>query len=149
MPANTTIALSIVDAVIKRGAPNTTTLPPTIAVDTCEDVTLKVSVSEAKANNRKSRHEQSLPAMYSDEIDITFPADSADTHLAAFITAFTTPGPIPIKVADKTGMIGLQMIAYVASWEDPNTMPDVPKLKFTLKPFAVGVGGTQPSFVAG
>ena len=146
MSNQTTVNVSIADAILKRGAPNTATLPATVICDTCADVSYKASANEAKANNRRSRHEQSLPGMIGDEIEVAFPSDSADPHLAAFKTAFCTFAPIPVYITDKNGMLGFSAVMWVSNWDDGQTLNEVPVNKFTLKVYAVGYSGTQPSY---
>jgi hypothetical protein len=141
MAANTTVALSIVDAILKYGAAGTT-LPATTLAPNCADVTLKCTMSEAKANTRASRHEQSLPSMFADSIDVSFPSDSGATDLIAFRSAFMASTPLAILVTDKSGMTPFNAILYVADFDDTQTLNEVPVDKFTLKPYAVGAGGT-------
>jgi hypothetical protein len=146
MSAQTTVNVSIADAILKRGTPNSAVLPATIVCNTCADVSYKATANEAKASNRLSRHEQSLPGMIGDEIEVAFPSDSADTHMAAFITAFCNFQPIPIYVTDKASMIGFGAVMWVTSWDDTQTLNEVPVNKFTLKVYAVGASGTQPTY---
>ena len=146
MAEHSTVALSIVDAILRRGAPNTTNLPAGTLCDSCADVSLKVTIGEAKANNRRSRHEQARPAMFADEIEVSFPSDSADPHLDAFMTAFINAQPIPVFVTDKAGMHSFSAVMGVFGLDDTQTLNEVAVNKFTLKPYACGYGGPQPSF---
>ncbi len=146
MAANTTVKLSIVDAVFKYGTVNTVALPATTQDKSVADVSLKVTAGEAKANTRMSRHEQSLPSMFASEVEVSIPSDSASGALTALISAFTNAYPIPVYVADGSGVLGLNFVAGVFGWDDSQTLNDVPVDKFTLKPYAVGQGGTFPYF---
>ena len=146
MPANTTVALSIVDAILKYNAAPSTSLPATTTAPNCADVSLKVSLSEAKANSRASRHEQGLPSMFADGVDVSFPADSGATDLAAFRNAAFTAAPIPILITDKSGMTPFNAVMYVADFDDTQTLNEVPVDKFSLKVFAVGAAGPFPYF---
>jgi hypothetical protein len=146
MSTQTTVNVSIADAVLLRGLPNTAVLPATITCDSCADVSYKGTGDKPGANNRKSRHKQSLPGQIGDEIMVSFPSDSADTHMAAFITAFVNFQPIPIFVTDKAGMLGFEAVMWVTDWDDTQTLNEVAINKFTLEPYAVGVAGPQPHY---
>lgn len=146
MSANTTVALSIVDAILKYNAPGSTALPAATLAPNCSDVSLKVTMSEAKANTRASRHDQGLPSMFADGVDVSFPSDSAAADLTAFRTALFTSVPIPILVTDKTGMTPFNAVMYVADFDDTQTLNEVPVDKFSLKVFAVGAAGPFPYF---
>ena len=146
MANNTTVKLSIVDAVFKYGTYNTVTLPAGTQDKSVADVSLKVTAGEGKANTRMSRHEQSLPSMFATEVEVSIPSDSASGSLTALMTAFTNAYPIPVYVGDGTGVLGMNFVAAVMSWDDTETLNDVPMHKFTLKPYAVGQSGTFPYF---
>ena len=146
MANQTTVTLTLTDAVLKRGTPNPTVLPAATLVDTCGDVDLKITMDEAPANNRKTPIKQQLPSLAGVELEVSFPSDSADAHLAAFRTAFINRQPIPIYVSDQSAMIGFGGIMGVFGWQDPQPLAGVPDNKFTLKPWAVGASGTQPAF---
>ena len=83
MANQSTVVLSLVDAVLKRGTPNTTTLPAATLVTTVKNVNLKLTMEEAEASNRNSAFRQYLPSLAGIELQIEFNSDSADTHLAA------------------------------------------------------------------
>ena len=146
MSANTTIKLSLIDAVFKFGAAGTTALPAGTLDKSVADVSLKVTPGEAKANSRNSRHEMALPSMFVNEIEVSIPSDSASAAMSALITAVTGSLPIPIYVSDGAAMIGLNMVAGVFGWDDSQILNEVPVNKFTLKPYAVGANGPFPSF---
>lgn len=146
MAANTTVALSIVDAILKYNAAGSTTLPATTAASNCADVSLKGAWSEAKANTRASRHEMGLPSMLADGLEVSFPSDSGAADLLAFRAAHFGALPIPILVTDKSGMTPFNAVMYVAEFDDTQTLNDVPVNKFSLKCWAVGAAGTGPYF---
>jgi hypothetical protein len=146
MPANSTVALSIVDAILKYNASPSTSLPATTVASNCADVSLKATLNDAKANTRASRHEMGLPSMFTDGVEVSFPADSNATDLAAFRTAFFTAAPIPILITDKNGMTPFNAVMYVADFDDTQTLNDVPVDKFSLKVWATGSGGPYPYF---
>ncbi len=146
MPANSTVALSIIDAILKYNASPSTALPATTVAANCGDVALKCTMSEAKANTRASRHEQSLPSMFADGVEVSFPSDSGAIDLAAFRAAFFAVAPLAILVTDKSGMTPFNAVMYVADFDDTQTLNDVPVDKFSLKVWAQGAGGTAPYF---
>lgn len=146
MAANSTVALSIVDAILKYGTPGTTSLPATLVSANCADVSLKCTMGEAKANTRATRHEMSLPSMFANGIEVTFPADSGASDLSAFRTAFMTSVPLPITLTDKSGMTPFNAVMYVADFDDSQTLNDVAVDKFSLKVYATGSAGPFPYF---
>lgn len=146
MPANTTVALSIVDAILKYNPSPSTSLPATTTSANCADVSLKCTMDEAQANTRATRHKMGLPSMFSDGVDVSFPSDSGAADLTAFRTAFFTSAPIAITITDKSGMTPFNAIMYVADFDDTQTLNEVPMDKFSLKPFAVGSAGPFPYF---
>jgi len=144
----TTVVLSLIDAVLYRGAPNTTTIPTTSGtkVTTVENLTLKLTYDEAPANNRQTPIKQSLPSLLGVELEANFPSDSADTHLAAFRSALINRYPLPLLISDGSdtgyrfgGVMG------VFGGDNDQALPSVPMNKFTLRPWAVGFTGNQPS----
>lgn len=148
MANQTTIKLSLTDAILYRGTQGTTTLPATTPVTTVENVSLKLTLQEAKLNNRLSPIGQQLPSIADIALEINFAADSADTHLQAFRAAMINRQPIPILVsngseASNTRFSGLM---GVFGGDDDEQLAGIPGQKFTLKPWAVGFAGTQPSF---
>ena len=145
MATNSTVALSIVDAILKYGT-GAPALPATTLSPNCADVTLKCTMGEAKANTRASRHEMGLPSLFADSIDVSFPSDSGAGDLIAFRTAFMTAAPICIYITDKSGMTPFNSVMYVADFDDTQTLNDVPVDKFTLKNYAVGAAGPFPYF---
>ena len=146
MAANTTVALSIVDAILNYNTPGTTTLPATTAAKNCADVSLKGTWNEAKANTRASRHEMGLPSMVADGIEVSFPSDSGAADLTAFRAAYFGALPIPILVTDKSGMTPFNAVMYVSDFDDTQVLNEVPVDKFTLKVYACGAGGPFPYF---
>jgi zinc transporter ZupT len=149
MSANTTVKLSLVDAIFRCSnagvaalSGNTTgTLDKSVA-----DVSLKVTPGEAKANTRNSRHELALPSMFVDEIEVSIPSDSASNAMTQLITACINAQPISCYVSDGVGMTGLAAVFGVFGWDDTETLNEVPVNKFTLKPYAVGAAGPFPTF---
>ena len=140
MAANTSVALSIVDAILKYTASPSTALPATTTASNCADVSLKVTMGEAKANTRVSRHEMSLPSMFANGVEVSFPSDSGATDLLAFRAALFTSAPIPILITDKSGMTPFNAVMYVADFDDTQALDGVPVDKFSLKCYAVGAG---------
>jgi hypothetical protein len=145
MAAATTVVLSLIDAKLYRGTPNTTTLPATTLVTTVENVSLKITMEEAAANNRLTAVKQQLPSLAGIDMEINFLSDSADTHLAAFRTAFINRQPIPLRVIDAAGL-AFGGLMGVFGLDNDQQLSGVPMNKFTLKPWAVGFAGTQPTF---
>ena len=145
MANQSTIVVSLSDATLKRGSAGSTTLPAATLVDTVENVNLKLTFEEAPANNRRTKIKQSLPTLCAVEIEINFPVDSADTHLAAFRTAMLGLQCIPIQVADGSGAFTFNGLVGVFSGENDQQLPAVVGNKFSLKPWAVGASGTQPT----
>ena len=147
MANQSTVVLSLVDAVLKRGTPNTTTLPAATLVTTVKNVNLKLTMEEAEASNRNSAFRQYLPSLAGIELQIEFNSDSADTHLAAFRTALINRQPIPIQVTDSSGSGSTFNGAMgVFPWENDQPLAGVPSNKFTLKPWAVGAtSSAQPT----
>jgi hypothetical protein len=149
MAANSTVKLSLVDAIFRctnAGVAaltgNTTgTLDKTVA-----DVSLKVTPGEAKANSRNSRHEMALPSMFVDEVEVSIPSDSASTAMTQLIAACVGVLPISCYVSDGAGLTGLAAVFGVFGWDDTQILNEVPVNKFTLKPYAVGAGGPFPTF---
>ncbi len=143
---STTMKLSLIDAKLYYGTPNTTGSANTLCT-TVENVGLKVTYTEAKANNRNTPIEQSLPSLAAVSLEVNFPSDSADLALQAFRTAALNRYPIPIKVADGSEQNSYQFSGTmgVYSVDNDQPLPNVPQNKFELKPWAVGASGTQPS----
>ena len=150
MANQTTVKIPLDDALLYRGAPNTTTLPATTLVATVENVSLKVTYEEAKVQNRLTKIAQQLPTIAAVDLEIAFAADSADTHLAAFRSALINRYPIPILVSNgsEAALTRFSGLVGVFSGDDDQRIAGVAMQKFTLKPWAVGAGGTQPGFNA-
>jgi hypothetical protein len=148
MANQTTLKLSLIDAILYRGTPNTITLPASVVVTTVANVTLKVTMTEAKANNRLTPVEQCLPTFAAIEVELEIFSDSADAHLSAFRQALINRQPIPILVADGSEGGGNRFsgVMGVFSEENSQTLEGIVTNKFTLKPWAVGYAGTQPAF---
>ena len=144
MANSTTVLIPIIDAILKRGAPNTTALPATVLVDTVENVALKLAYDKPEANNRKSRIKQKISTLVDIGLEINFPADSADTHLSAFKTAAINGQPIPITVTDG-GPLMFSGLMGVESLDNDQPLSGVSGYKFGLFPWAVGASGPQPA----
>ena len=149
MSSNTTVKLSIVDAVLYRGTPGGS-LPAATLVSTVENVSLKVSKEKAKAFNRLSTIKQYLAVHKDVTVEIAFPADSADTHLAAFRYAMLHDQPIPVLLGNGSEAASTRWsgLMGVESGDDDEELEGVPMQKFSLFPWAVGASGTQPGFNA-
>ena len=150
MANQTTVKLSLVDAVLYRGTPGSTSLPAATLVTTVENVSLKVSKDKAPAFNRLSSIKQYLAVHKDVTIEISFPADSADTHLAAFRAAMINDQAIPILLGNGSEAASTRWsgLMGVASGDDDEQLQGVPMQKFELFPWAVGASGTQPGFNA-
>ena len=144
MASNSTMMLSLVDAKLYRGTPNTTTLPATTECTTVENVSLKVTMEEAAASNRLNKIKQQLPSMGSVDLEINFLADSADVHMQAFKTALINRQAIPVRVIDGAGL-DYNALMGVFGMDNDQPVAGIPTYKFTLKPWAVGFSGTQPT----
>jgi hypothetical protein len=149
MANNTTVKISLTDAVLKIGTVGGS-LPATTVVTTVENVSLKISKEKSPALNRLSQIKQYISTLTDVALEINFPADSADPFLAAFRSAAITNTPLPVYVAGTfegantrfTGIMGVE------SMEDDEPLAGVEMEKFTLFPWAVGYSGTQPGFTA-
>jgi len=147
MANQTTVTLSLIDAQLLRGtAGSTGPLPATILCNTCENVSLKVTMEEAGANNRNTPIKQQLPTLAGIDLEVNFPSDSADQHLAAMRAALINRQAIPISVRDAAGF-NFSALMGVFGADNDQQLAGVPMNKFTLKPWAVGASGTQPAFV--
>jgi hypothetical protein len=146
MANQTTVVLSLVDAQLLRGtAGSVGPLPATTLCNTCENVALKVTMEEATANNRNTPIKQQLPSLAGIELEVNFPSDSADQHLAAFRSALINRQGIPVSVRDAAGF-NFSGCMGVFGADNDQQLAGVPMNKFTLKPWAVGANGTQPFF---
>jgi len=141
MANQTTIVLSLIDAKLYRGV----AIPATVECTSVENVSLKLTMEEAKANNRLSKIGQQLPAMGAADLEINFPADSADPHLGAFKAALIARSPIAVRVMDGAGL-DFNALMGVFNMDNDQQLAGVPQYKFTLKPWAVGYAGVQPTF---
>ena len=140
----TTIVTSLIDAILRRGTgADVNPAAATTLVDTVENVTLKITMDEAPANNRRSKIKQSVPTLAGVELEINFPADSADPHLAAFKSACINRTAIAVYCTDGAAL-AFRGLMGVFGLDNDQPLPNVPGYKFTLKPWAVGVNGTQP-----
>lgn len=144
MSNSTTILTPIIDAVLKRGVPNTTTLPAATIVDTVENVSLKVTIEKSPANNRRSRIKQYVATLQDVGLEINFPADSSDAHLAAFKTAAINGYPIPIQCTDG-GPLVFNGLMGVESLDNDQQLTGISGYKFSLFPWAVGSAATRPA----
>jgi hypothetical protein len=143
---STTVVLPLVDAKLYAGTANTTApLPPTTLVTTVENVSVKATWDEAQLNNRNSGFKQSLPTLVAVELEVNFNGDSADTYLANFRTAAFNRYPMPIAVRDGAGF-NFTGLMGVFSGDNDQPLAGNDGNKFTLKPWAVGVSGSQPAF---
>ena len=143
---STTVVLPLIDARLYAGTPNTTApLPPTTVVTTVENITVKASFDEAQLNNRLSGFKQSLPTLAAVEVEVNFNGDSADTFLSSFRVACFNRYPIPIAVRDGAGF-NFTGLMGVFSADNDQPLSGVTGNKFSLKPWAVGFSGNQPSF---
>jgi hypothetical protein len=138
-----TIKMSL-DAKLYRGAagsPNPGTL-----VDSCKDVSLKITVSEAKVSNRTCYWGLSLAALLEGSFDVEFNADSADPHLGAFQSACFGRTNIRCWIKDAASGQGLDADFAVLGLDDTQKLEDVVQYKFTLKPSTSGYGQTVPTW---
>ncbi|MGO8691633.1 MAG: hypothetical protein ACLQLG_18595 [Thermoguttaceae bacterium] len=145
----TTIVTSLSDAKLYRGAPGSTG-SASILCATVENVSLKLTFTEAPANNRNSGIEQSVLTLAKVEAEVNFWSDTADTHLLAFRQAMIGRQPIPININDGSAAGGLLFAGLmgVSAGDNDQQLPNVPGNKFTLKPWAVGAAGNQPQLGA-
>jgi hypothetical protein len=146
MANQTTVVLSLVDAQLFRGNSGSVyPLPAQTLCNTVENVSVKVTLDQATANNRNTPIKQQLPSLVDIEIEINFPSDSADTHLSAFRSALIGRQAIPVSVRDGAGF-NFSAAMGVFGADNDQQLAGVPMTKFTLRPWAVGASGTQPSF---
>jgi len=130
MSVGTTIAVSVADALLYRGTAGATA---STLVNTCQDVTLKLTFADVKANRRLSQFEGSVIGMIATEVEVTFVADSADAHLTAFKAAMIALTPMSLYITDKSGMIGPEADFYIFGFDDTQKLEDAVLNKFTLK----------------
>jgi hypothetical protein len=147
MANTTTIVTSLSDAKLYRGSPNSNTIPAATLVTTAENVSLKLTFNEAKVLNRASGIEQVVYTLAAVEAEFNIYSDSADVHLQAFRTALINRQPIPILITDGSCVNGYLFsgLMGVGGGDNDQPLPGVPTNKFTLKPWAVGFAGPQPS----
>ena len=149
MAQNSTVKIALTDALLYRGTVGGS-VPATTLVTTVENVSLKTTKEKSPAFNRNTPIKQYLSTLTEVVLEINFPADSADTHLAAFRQACLTNTPIPILVKGgfEAAASAWTALMGVESAEDDEPLAGVEMEKFTLFPWAVGAAGTQPSFSA-
>ena len=140
-----TIRMSLNAAVYRS---NDVGLTPSILVDSCKDVSVKLTKSEAKLSSRLSSWEMVRGALKSATFDVEFNDDSADPPLATFIAAFlASPGtPVRLWIKDATSGSGLDATFEVMEMDDTQKLEDVVQYKFTLKPTYTGYGQVVPSW---
>ena len=138
------------DAILLRGTPGSTGLPASVLCNTVENVSLKVTREKAKAFNRNSPVKQYISTLAEVAIEITFPADSADTHLAAFRSCVINNTAIPVMLGNGSEALSSRWSAVmgVESLDDSEELEGIPMEKFALFPWAVGAAGPQPGFNA-
>ena len=139
--ADSTVRISL-DAKLYRGAAGS---KATTEVDTCADVAVKMKKGEAKISRRKSKWAMFRGTIKEYELEISFVADTADQHLAAFIAAFTNDTPISLYVTDREGGLGLDADFEVMSMDDDQKIEDAIGYKFTCKPTFV-VANREPKW---
>ena len=135
MANNTTVRLALIDAILNVNG----TLAKTV-----ENVTLKLTMQEAKANTRMSKFEQQLPTLIGVEIEVNFPSDSADTASAALKSACINQTSVLIVCSDG-GSIQFTGYMGVFGMDNSQELAGVVMNKYTLKPCAVGAAGSQPA----
>jgi hypothetical protein len=124
----------------------TTAATPSIECDSCKDVTVKMTKSEAKLSNRLSNWEMVRGAMKSATFDVEFNDDSADPHLAVFLDSYNNGTPVRFWIKDAVAGEGVDAIFECMEMDDTQKLDDIVQYKFTLKPTYTGYGSAYPTW---
>jgi len=132
------------DAKLYRGTAGAAS--PSTLVDSCKDVSLKTTASEAKVSSRVSYWGFTRAAILDASFEVEFNGDSADPHLGEFRSAYLARSAIRCWIKDSTTGTGLDADFAVMGMDDTQKLDDVVQYKFTLKPTFSGYGQAVPTW---